>query len=112
MNINCVLQIGSVHSHQSTNHQSGTQVRSTSPQSQNPVAGTGATTGGPSATPSVAARAGGMFCYHCPPGLPAPRLPPTLEYSFAPTHPCKLLNIVIVRANLCFFGSNSIKIDG
>ncbi|XP_057321330.1 cone-rod homeobox protein-like [Microplitis mediator] len=28
-----------------------------------------------------------MFCYHCPPGLPAPRLPPTLEYSFAPTHP-------------------------
>ncbi|XP_044004602.1 paired box protein Pax-6 isoform X1 [Aphidius gifuensis] len=31
-----------------------------------------------------------MFCYHCPPGLPAPRLPPTLEYSFAPTHPFSL----------------------
>lgn len=28
-----------------------------------------------------------MFCYHCPPGLPAPRLPPSLEYPFAPTHP-------------------------
>ncbi|XP_014217279.1 homeobox protein orthopedia [Copidosoma floridanum] len=28
-----------------------------------------------------------MFCYHCPSGLPAPRLPPTLEYPFAPTHP-------------------------
>ncbi|XP_046752954.1 dorsal root ganglia homeobox protein isoform X1 [Diprion similis] len=33
------------------------------------------------------ARAGGMFCYHCPSGLQAPRLPPSLEYSFAPTHP-------------------------
>ena len=32
---------------------------------------------------------GGMFCYHCPSGLPAPRLPPSLEYPFAPTHPCK-----------------------
>ncbi|XP_076240895.1 dorsal root ganglia homeobox isoform X1 [Calliopsis andreniformis] len=28
-----------------------------------------------------------MFCYHCPPGLPTPRLPPTLEYSFTATHP-------------------------
>ncbi|KAJ8687339.1 hypothetical protein QAD02_023133 [Eretmocerus hayati] len=28
-----------------------------------------------------------MFCYHCPSGLPAPRLPPALEYPFAPTHP-------------------------
>ncbi|XP_043280900.1 homeobox protein OTX1 isoform X2 [Venturia canescens] len=28
-----------------------------------------------------------MFCYHCPPDLPTPLLPPTLEYSFAPTHP-------------------------
>ncbi|CAK9820180.1 Dorsal root ganglia homeobox protein [Anthophora quadrimaculata] len=28
-----------------------------------------------------------MFCYHCPPGLPTPRLPPTLEYPFAATHP-------------------------
>ncbi|XP_058807273.1 cone-rod homeobox protein-like [Phymastichus coffea] len=28
-----------------------------------------------------------MFCYHCPSGLPAPRLPPSLEYPFAPTHP-------------------------
>ncbi|XP_015110836.1 cone-rod homeobox protein [Diachasma alloeum] len=35
----------------------------------------------------MAARASSMFCYHCPPGLPAPRLPPTLEYTFAPTHP-------------------------
>ncbi|XP_034178168.1 dorsal root ganglia homeobox [Osmia lignaria lignaria] len=28
-----------------------------------------------------------MFCYHCPPGLPTPRLPPSLEYPFAATHP-------------------------
>ncbi|XP_033328431.2 dorsal root ganglia homeobox isoform X1 [Megalopta genalis] len=28
-----------------------------------------------------------MFCYHCPPGLPTPRLPPTLEYPFTATHP-------------------------
>ncbi|KAK0094643.1 hypothetical protein PV326_010395 [Microctonus aethiopoides] len=83
--------IGSVHAHQSqNNHQHSTQQSQSPPQSQAPVAGTGASAGGPGATPAVAARAGGMFCYHCPPSLPAPRLPPSLEYSFAPTHPWDL----------------------
>uniref|UniRef100_A0A182F5Q0 Uncharacterized protein n=1 Tax=Anopheles albimanus TaxID=7167 RepID=A0A182F5Q0_ANOAL len=39
----------------------------------------------------------GMFCYHCPPSLhpagPHPPRLPTLEYPFAPTHPCKRPNL-------------------
>lgn len=93
-----MLQIGSVHAHQphSQHHQSGQQAQ-TSPQGQAQVgpggvsvgAAAAPSAGGPGSAPGVTSRPGGMFCYHCPPGLPTPRLPPTLEYSFAPTHPCK-----------------------
>lgn len=35
----------------------------------------------------------GMFCYHCPPSIhpagPHPPRLPSLDYPFAPTHPCK-----------------------
>ena len=74
-----MLQIGSVHAQQQRSQQQQEQ--------QQQLAG------GPGAGAGAAARTGGMFCYHCPSGLPAPRLPPTLEYPFAPTHPCKYLSI-------------------
>ncbi|EGI67025.1 hypothetical protein G5I_04457 [Acromyrmex echinatior] len=79
------LQIGAVHAHQPNNnhHQQQQQQQQQSSQPQVPGAGAGGA-GGPG---GGVARAGGMFCYHCPPGLPAPRLPPSLEYPFAPTHP-------------------------
>jgi len=86
------LQIGAVHAHQPNNnhhqhHQQQQQQQQQQPSSQPQVPGAGAgAAGGPG---GGVARAGGMFCYHCPPGLPAPRLPPSLEYPFAPTHPCK-----------------------
>lgn len=49
--------------------------------------------------PAAAGR--GMFCYHCPPSLhpagPHPPRLPSLDYPFAPTHPCK--SIVKICAN-------------
>ncbi|KYQ47534.1 Dorsal root ganglia homeobox protein [Trachymyrmex zeteki] len=84
------LQIGAVHAHQPNNnhhqhHQQQQQQQQQQPSSQPQVPGAGA--GGAGGPGGGVARAGGMFCYHCPPGLPAPRLPPSLEYPFAPTHP-------------------------
>ncbi|XP_052864305.1 MOB kinase activator-like 2 [Anopheles cruzii] len=41
-----------------------------------------------------------MFCYHCPPSLhpagPHPPRLPTLEYPFAPTHPCKYTTMLYI----------------
>ncbi|KYN43548.1 Dorsal root ganglia homeobox protein [Trachymyrmex septentrionalis] len=80
------LQIGAVHAHQpNNNHHQQQQQQQQQPSSQPQVPGVGA--GGAGGPGGGVARAGGMFCYHCPPGLPAPRLPPSLEYPFAPTHP-------------------------
>ena len=96
-----LLQIGSVHVHQPHNHHlSQAQQQSQQQPQQQPspqqlsgggdvAAASGGGRGSASGGVGVAARAGGMFCYHCPPGLPAPRLPPSLEYPFSPTHPCK-----------------------
>lgn len=87
-----LVKIGAVHAHQPNNnhhqhHQQQQQQQQQQPSSQPQVPGAGAGgAGGPGGGAAVA-RAGGMFCYHCPPGLPAPRLPPSLEYPFAPTHP-------------------------
>lgn len=81
------LQIGAVHAHQPNNNHHQQQQQQQQPSSQPQVPGAGA--GGAGGPGGGVARAGGMFCYHCPPGLPAPRLPPSLEYPFAPTHPCK-----------------------
>lgn len=86
-----LFQIGSVHTHQALNHLHQQQQ---SPQSQVPGAGgaaaaAGGASGGSGGTVGVMARSGGIYCYHCPPGIPTPRLPPSLDYPFAPTHPCK-----------------------
>ncbi|TGZ31883.1 Uncharacterized protein DBV15_01135, partial [Temnothorax longispinosus] len=82
------LQIGAVHAHQpNNNHHQQQQQQQQQPSSQPQVSGAGA--GGAGGPGGGVARAGGMFCYHCPPGLPAPRLPPSLEYPFAPTHPSR-----------------------
>ncbi|KAG5322937.1 DRGX protein, partial [Pseudoatta argentina] len=81
-----LVKIGAVHAHQpNNNHHQQQQQQQQQPSSQPQVPGAGA--GGAGGPGGSVARAGGMFCYHCPPGLPAPRLPPSLEYPFAPTHP-------------------------
>ncbi|XP_043467461.1 retinal homeobox protein Rx isoform X1 [Leptopilina heterotoma] len=89
--------IGSVHTHQALNHlhqQQQLQPQQQSPQSQVPGAGggggaaaAGGASGGSGGAVGVMARSGGIYCYHCPPGIPTPRLPPSLDYPFAPTHP-------------------------
>lgn len=87
-----VFQIGSVQAHQPLSHQQQQQQPSPQPQPQVAVAGAGTGAGAGAGTTGVQAMAraaSGMFCYHCPSGLQAPRLPPSLEYPFAPTHPCK-----------------------
>lgn len=81
-----LAKIGSVHAHQPNNnhhhpHHQQQQQQQSSSQPQVPGAGGGGGPGG-----GTVARAGGMFCYHCPPGLPTSRLP-TLEYPFTATHP-------------------------
>lgn len=86
-----MLQIGSVHAQQQQ-QQRGQQAQQEQQQQQQAqqlvVGGAG---GGGGGGPGAGTRAGGMFCYHCPSGLPAPRLPPALEYPFAPTHPCEYI---------------------
>lgn len=52
-----------------------------------------------------------MFCYHCPPSLHtngAQQRLPTLEYPFAPTHPCKNFKNVL-KEFFCNFNAIFIK---
>lgn len=45
-----------------------------------------------------------MFCYHCPPSIhpagPHPPRLPSLDYPFAPTHPCKWKYDVVSFKNI------------